>query len=392
MLASELISRALRLINEPGRGATLSPDDQNDALVALQEILDSESVSKQFVPGISRHFFPMVQPKAIYTYGAGAGLDLRADDFGSLTSGIPDPCPVKIEDAYIREGSSIVNNEIVDSFRFESTGTWILDADPDVKILNNQYVAEQPAAATSSTQALNTGAAPTSLVAGRAYVLRVDAEVFFGTLDIELRDSAVAFETFTIDQSGFFELKFVWPTTVAPDLNLVTALTSDDVRLNSLSIIEEGKRDRLELPDSQGSDYSITIIDQTHYNRRFTKGTGGRPYQILFDRGPEEIAEIRFDNSAVTGDILVMDVLVNRTRVRTAEDEIRLNPEAIKWARYSLADAVAGEYGKELTRRQVVIMGEAWDKLAASNRRINSLGVDRALRDRPTFDINRGDP
>ena len=65
MLASELISRALRLINEPGRGATLSADDQQDALEATQEILDSESVSKQFVPGISRHFFPMVAGQAV---------------------------------------------------------------------------------------------------------------------------------------------------------------------------------------------------------------------------------------------------------------------------------------------------------------------------------------
>ncbi len=390
MLANELISRGLRLINEPGRGATLDPDDQADALTALIEILDSESVSKHFVPGISRHFFPMISGQAIYSYGAGAGLNLRADDFGSLVNGIPDPCPVKIEDAYIREGSTIVDNEIVDEFRFEAVGSWVLDADPTVEIINNQFKAEQPAAATSSTQALTNG--PTALVAGRNYVLRVDAEVFAGTLDIELRDSAVAFTTFTIDASGFFELRFTWPTTVLPDLNLVTALTTDDVRLNSLSIIEDTKRDRLELPDSQGSDYSITIVDQTRYNRRFTKGTGGRPYEILFVRGPSEFGEIRFDNSAITGDILVMDVLVNRTKIRSLEDEIRLNPEAIKWIRYALADHLAPEYGKELTLRQVRIMDSAWDKLAASNRRINMLGVDRALRDRPTFDINRGDP
>jgi hypothetical protein len=334
----------------------------------------------------------MVSGKAIYSYGTNSNVDLRADDFGSLTSGIPDPTPNSVEDCYIREGSNIVNNETVDSFRFESVGSWILDADPDVKITNNQFIAEQPAAATSSTQALNSGAAPTTIVAGRTYVLRVDAVVFNGTLDVQLRDSAVAFANILIDSTGFYEFKFVWPSTVAPDLNLVTTLTTDDARLNSLSIIEEGKRDRLELPDSQGSDYHVTIIDQTRYNRRFTKGTGGRPYEILFDRGPEELAEIRFDNAAVTGDILVMDVLVNRTRVRSVTDEIRLNAEAIKWIRYALADHVAGEYGKELTRRQVVLMESAWDKLAASNRRINMLGVDRALRDRPTFDINRGDP
>ncbi len=390
MLASEFISRSLRLINEPGRGAVLGPDDQNDALQALTEILDSESVSKQFVPGISRHFFNMNQGKAIYSYGAGAGLDLRADDFGSLTTGIPDPCPNSVEDAYIREGSNIVNNETVDEFRFENVGTWLVDADPAVRITNNQYIAEQPAAATSTLQPMISGGS--ALVDGRTYILRVNAIVFAGTLEIQMRDNLVAFDSLTIDQSGFFELKFVWPTTVAPDLNLVTLLATDDVRLNSLSIIEEGKRDRLELPDSVGSDYSITLIDQTRYNRRFTKGTGGRPYELLFDRGPEAIAEVRFDNSAVTGDILVMDVLVNRTRVTSISDELRLNPEAIKWARYALADSLSGEYGKALSARQITIMESAWDKLASSNRRINMLGVDRALRDRPTFDINRGDP
>ena len=167
MLTSEFISRSLRLINQPGRGANLSGDDQNDALTALQEILDSESVSKQFVPGISRHFFPMVQGKAIYSYGAGAGLDLRADDFGALAAGIPDPTPNAVESAYIREGSTIVNNETVDSFRFESVGSWILDADPTVQIVNNQFMVEQPAAPTSSTQVLNAGLGPTTILAGK---------------------------------------------------------------------------------------------------------------------------------------------------------------------------------------------------------------------------------
>lgn len=388
MLASELISRALRLINEPGRGATLGADDQADALTALQELLDSKSVSKQFVPGVSRHFFPMVSGKSIYSYYAGSGADLRADDFGSLISGIPDVAPTKIESAYIREGSSITDNEVIDSFRFESTGSWVLDT--DVEITNNQLKIETPAAATSSTQALTNGA--TALVAGRTYTLRVDAVINAGDIQIDCRDSATSFETFLIDASGFYEFDFVWPTIVAPDIQLSTGATTDDIRLNSLSIIEQGKRDRLELPDAQGSDYSMYIVDQAHYNRRFTKGTGGRPYNLFYARGGEEIGELRFDNSAIAGDILVMDVLVNRTRIRTVNDEIRLNPEAIKWVRYALADHVSGEYGKELTRRQIVIMNEAWDSLAASNRRMNSLGVDRAMRSRPTFDINRGDP
>ncbi len=51
----------------------------------------------------------------------------------------------------------------------------------------------------------------------------------------------------------------------------------------------------------------------------------------------------------MTGDILVMDVLVNRVAVSDANSIIRLHPDAIKWLRYELADAMAGEYGKALT-------------------------------------------
>lgn len=390
MLVGELLSRGLRLINEPGRGATLGPDDQADALTALIEILDSESVSKQFIPGVSRHFFPMTSGQSIYSYGAGSQFDLRSDNFGSLLNGLGDPAPTKIEYGYIREGSNIVGNEVVEQFRFESVGTWVLDADPAVQIINDQYVAEQPAAATSSTQALVAGDA--ALQAGIDYVLRVDAVVFNGTLTIEARDSAIAFDSLVIDSSGYFEVELNWPSIVAPDLNLVTLLATDDVRLNSVSLIQKGKRDRYELPDSRGSDYSIYIVDQIHYNRRFTKGTGGRPYNIFYTRGAGESGEIRFDNSAIVGDILVMDVLVNRAKIRTVDDELRMNPEAIKWLRYALADHIAPEYGKALTNRQITIMESAWDRLAASNRRINRLGIDRAMRDRPTFDINRGDP
>ena len=375
MLASELVSRSLRLINEPGRGAQLSPTDQAEAFEALQEILDSEAVSKAFVPGIRRHFFPMVSNQSIYTYGASPQADLRSDDFDD------DPLPIKIEDAYIREGAQILNNELIDEYRFENVGNWVVDADPDAAITNNQYVVETPAGATSTTQVLN----PT---AGTTYTLRVNVEVTNGTVEIRLRDSATAFQTYVLDTVGQYEFDFVWPTTVAPDIEIATLLATDDIKVNTLSVLERGKQ-RLEA--TLGSDYGITIIDQDRYNRRFTKGTGGRPYEILFSRN-FPIGEILFDNSAITGDILIMDVLVNRVSVNRLSDTVRMHPSATKWLRYALADSLAGEYGKSLSPDQVRIMSDAWTKLASGNRRWNNLGVDRALRERPTFDINRGDP
>lgn len=377
MLASELITRALRLINEPGRGAQLSSADQAEAFEALQEILDSEAVSKQFVPGIRRHFFPMQAGKSIYSYGASPQADLRSDDFDD------DPSPISIEDAYIRGGATITNNELVDEYRFENVGSWSLDADPDVAITNNQLAIETPAGATSSTVVV----AP---VAGTTYTLRVNVEVYGGDVEIRLRDSATAFETYVLDSIGLFEFDFVWPSIVAPDIEVATTSAAADIRLNSLSLIERGK-ERLELPDGIGSDYHVDIIDQRRYNRRFSKGAGGRAYELLYSRN-YPLAELRFDHSAIAGDILVLDVLVNRVYVNRLEDTIRMHPQAIKWLRYALADTVAGEYGKALSPDQVRIMSDAWTKLSSSARRWNTLGVDRGLRGRRTFDINRGDP
>lgn len=387
--ARQLIPRALRLINEPGRGGVLQSEDLEDGLEALQEILDGGAVSKQFVPGISRHFFPLVSGQSIYSYGAGAGLDFRSDDFGSLVSALGDPAPIKIEDAYIRAGSSITDNEVIDEFRFEATGAWSVDANAD--IVDNQYKVETPAAATSTTQALTNGA--TSLVAGGIYRLRVDAVITAGDFNIELRDSAAAFQTFTIDSSGFYDFDFTWPTIVAPDINITTDLTTDDIRINSISLIAQSKRERLELPDARGSDYFVRVSDQKHYNRQHSKGIGGRAQNLLYSRAAEQLGELRLDYAALQGDILVMDVLVNRTRVNSLDDELRLNPQGLKWLRYALADSLAGEYGKSLSRRQITIMEEAWTALASSNRRVNNLRVDKGLRQRRRgFNIDRGDP
>lgn len=375
--ASELLTRALRLINIPGRGAQLSAEDQAAAFDALQEILDSRAVTKQFVPGITRHFFAMPAGRSIYTYGPSPDCDFRSDDF-ETDPGLGHPAPIKIEDAYLRQGASITDNELIDQYRFEGTGSWVLDA--SAAITNNQYKVE--GAITSSTQAL-------AAVAGRTYTLRLDAEINKGSVEIRMRNGASAFETYTIDTTGQYAFDFTWASGSSPDVEIATTVATDDIRLNYLSLIERGK-DRKTLPDGQGSDYRIRLIDQTHYNRRFTKGTGGRPHELLYTRGYGK-GELRFDDLAVAGDILVIDVLVNKVQVTRPSDILRLNPEAIQWLRYAVADNVAGEYGKALNPRQLRIMEESWAALASSNRRINHLGMDRALRPRPIFDINRGD-
>lgn len=368
--ANELIRRALRLINIPGRGATLTSDDTQSALVTLQEIVNSESVSKMFVPGIRRHFFPMQQGKAIYSYGRSAQADLRSDDFDG------DPAPVRIEDAYIREGSNIVDNERVDNFRFENIGTWITTG--GASIVNNQAALVD---VSNLSQAL-------ALTLNTVYTLRLTIDVNISGCQLLLQQNAVDIINVVLDSSGVYDFDFTFTDSLAT-IAFITA-AGQDITLADVSIIERGKP-RLELPDSQGSDYDITVVDQRRYNRRFTKGTGGRPYEILYSRN-FPVSEIRFDNSAVTGDILVLDVLVNHVEVDDKNSIIRLHDDAIKWLRYELADCMAGEYGKTITQKQDNIKYEAWNKLASGNRRINNMGVDAALRDRPTFDINRGDP
>ena len=380
--ALNLITRALRLINQPGRGATLSPEDLTGAFESLQEILDSEAVSKQFVPGIHRHFFNFIGGQAIYSYGANPGDDLDSSAFGNIYG---DPAPIAIESAYVRAGATITDNELVQEYRFRNVGPWVVD--PNAVLANNRYAVESPGVATSSTQALVIPAP----IAGETYTLRIIANVVAGQAFVNLRESAVNFDQFIIDSSGTYEYDFVWtPGVVLPDIE-IAALGPADFSLTLLSIIPRGK-DRLELPDGVGSDYNMVKMDQTHYNRQFTKGNLGRPYHWLYTRAGGQQGQLRFDNRGVTGDILVMDVLVNKVAVNDVNDVLRINPQMVKWLRYAVADNVAGDYGKELSFRQVTIMGDAWNMLAASNRRQNMLGVDRGIRQRQRFDINRGDP
>jgi hypothetical protein len=380
--ALNLITRSLRLINQPGRGAILAPEDLTGAFESLQEILDSEAVSKQFVPGIRRHFFNFTSGKAIYSYGANPGDDLDSSAFGNLYG---DPAPIGIESAYVRAGSTITDNELVDEYRFRNVGNWVVDV--NAVLANNEYKVESPGVATSSTQAL-TIPAP---IAGETYTLRLIAEVNIGAVFVNLRENAINFDQFIIDSSGTYEFDFVWtPGVVLPDIELA-ALGPSDFSMTLVSIIPRGLQ-RLSMPDGQGSDYNMVKMDQTHYNRQFTKGNLGRPYHWLYTRAGGQEGQLRFDNQGVAGDILVMDVLVNSVAVNNVNDVLRINPQMVKWLRYAVADNVAGDYGKEISYRQSTIMDDAWNMLAASNRRQNMLGVDRGIRQRQRFDINRGDP
>ena len=174
-------------------------------------------------------------------------------------------------------------------------------------------------------------------VLGETYTLRVIAQVQSGQAILNFRESAVGFDQFIIDSSGTYEFDFVWTQVpVLPDIEIVSLLNGDDFQLTLVSIIPRGL-ERLSLPDGQGSDYNMVKMDQTHYNRQFTKGNLGRPYHWLYTRAANGEGQLRFDNRGVTGDILVMDVLVNSVAVTEVNDEMRINPQMVKWLRYALA-------------------------------------------------------
>lgn len=373
--ARDIITRGLRLINVPGRGAVLSADDAVHALEALQDIINTEAVSKAFVPGIRRHFFALQDSKSIYSYGPGGEFD---------TNDFFDPVPVGVEDVYIREGSTVSSNEVLQNGDFNAQGAW--------ENQNNDWVFADGAATLSAGDTGILGQSFLPVVRGKKYILRLSAVRTSGSLRIQISDSLGVFLLDAIvDASGDFEFEF---DVLFSSNNVGIAIFATDATaaysLLDASILLKGQ-DKVFLPDTQGSDYAVSIVDQFRYNRRFTKGTGGRPYEILYSRA-FPLGEIRFDNSAINGDILVMDVLVNRVSVTSLDSEIRLHPDGIKWLKYRLGYEMAGEYGKVMRPDQMQIMEQAWDRLAAGNKRQNTLEVDRALRGRPTFDINRGDP
>jgi hypothetical protein len=367
MLASTLIARSLRLINAVGRGGTLSNEDETAGFDVLQEILDSESVSKMFQTGIRRHFFATVASEHIYSYGEGGQFDSLDFD---------DPAPIRIEDAYIRVGSTIQNNELVVNDRFDDSSAWT----QGVGWLIVNGTAEATAATGTLLQLL------AGLTIGVTYRVKVSAEVFAG--DVTLTIDTL---TMVIDSTGDYDFTYT-ATTATPTITFTpNAVTFFTGTIDDASVRDIDSAERTELIGN-GSDYQIDVIDQYHYNIRFSKGTGGRPYQLLYSRN-FPLPEIRFDNASPgPSDILVMDVTINRISLSDPSQEIRMHPDARKWLRYAIAYEIAPEYGKELKPSSVRVMNEAWDRLVAGNTRINSLRMDQALRKRQSFDINRGDP
>lgn len=375
--ARDIIRKGLRLINVPGRGALLSQADAAAGLDTLQDIIRSNSVSESFVPGIHRHFFPLTPQRAIYRYGPGVLLpDFDSRLFGSAV-------PIRIEDAYIREGATIIDNRLVANGGFDGATGWTPSA--PTWVIENGVARFVPGVAAAAL----TVASNPQLSLDTQYTLTLEASMNAGVIQVEVTSTPgglVALQA-TISTSGAYSFPFFPEEAGDHVVRVLTTTTADAGTIDNVGLIRTGA-ETLEL--TRGSDYTVEIVDQLVYNRRFTKGTGGRPYEILFSRN-FPVGEIRFDNAGVAGDILVMDVLPS-LELPTLDTEVPLHPDAETWLKFRLAYEIAGEYGKALSPDQVSIMRDAYNSMTAGNDRMVHLRVDRAIAPRPTFDINRGDP
>jgi hypothetical protein len=89
--ALELITRSMRLINAIAAGEEPEPEDANDALQTLNEMVDGWSTQSLAVYATNNDQFTTTPGKATYTYGIGGEIDAQR--------------PVFVNDAYcIRNG------------------------------------------------------------------------------------------------------------------------------------------------------------------------------------------------------------------------------------------------------------------------------------------------
>ncbi len=367
--ARSLCTRALRLINEPGRGATLPPDDLNGAFEVLKDIIASEGVSKNFKPGVSRQFYEVNAQNAIYSYGSGGDFD--TDLFNS-------PIPTKIEDAYLRQGSTIRNNQLVINGDFgDGSNDWTLGA--GWSVLNAVASFDE-----SVGDGTLTPAAAITTTIGTVYILSFDAVIT--TAGIAVSADAGAFTT-NINGSGSYSFEFT-ATATSQALAFSSVNSALDAgQLDNISFIQKDKP-TVELIGS-GSDYPLRVMDQRTYNREYAKGSGGRPERIFLSR-TYPLAEILFNRSPTIGEILIMDVTTNFTLLNI-DTVIPMHDDSLKFLRYQIASDIAPEFGKSLDTVQLKTLRSAKSLFLAGNTRKNKLRVDSALLAPQRYNINQGD-
>lgn len=365
MLVSTLIAQSLRVINVPGQGAALSPIIQQNTFEALQNLLDAKSSTRQIVPGINTHFFSFIGGVNEYSYGPGGDFD--TDAFESAV-------PIKIESAFLRDGGTIVNNQKVVNDKFNDLTGWTLGSGWNITNGAANCVAD-------------TGVLSQTLVgltSGITYDLKLDVSALsIGTFTL-----AIAALSEVIAAGGVYEFTFTatgtsHALTVTPDLALTASIETLSVRPVNEPLTDFNR-------GGGGTDYPLRVIDQNSFNRSNTKFNSGRGEELIFSPN-YPLGRIRFDVAPSPGHFFFADVLTNIIGVKSINEELRLHPVSHRWLRYQLAQEMAPEHGKELKRAAKDNLADAEDDLAAANLRWNNLRIDKALRPRRRYDINRGD-
>ena len=398
--AQEVIEDGLALINVPGEGGRLSAQRTQRALRMLRDIIATESIGQAFQPGRRQHYFSLVGNKRKYTYGPGGDFD---------TGRFTDPAPTGVEDLFIRTGGSIVGNELLPDYGFDNAGDgWTIPSAGltnagDFGVFNGRFRwlhSETRVAATS----FSTRAGPTSftiLEVGKKYNFSFEAEVvkggqynmggpigFYNSGGGDVPSDYVL-TSGNLTTTGKYEYVY---EPIAATNQLVAIVYPQagevDFTVDNISLIEVGK-DRFELSDT-GTDYSVRKVDAKTLNDHFVKGSSGRPEFFHFNPS-YPLPTIEFNNAPSAGEIVVIDAEVNTTDVDYTSSVLAVHPPTIKYLKYRLAYEFAGTVGKTMSPQKLGIMRGAFNAMAASNDRVKRLRIDKTLRHRKHFNINKGD-
>lgn len=124
--ATDLISRSLRLLGVVGQGRrTLTANESNDGLEALNAMLDSFSLERMMVYQILQENFPITAGTADYSIGTGG-------DFNTAR-------PIKVDSAFIRDGSTDLPVLIIDRDAYDSVSVKSSTSRPQYLFYDTQY-------------------------------------------------------------------------------------------------------------------------------------------------------------------------------------------------------------------------------------------------------------
>ena len=347
----------MRLINVPGRGASLSDEDYEDALEALQDIYSTEVSAGRLIAAPYSVYFETDPAKPEYTFGPGGDFDTSRFNLGAC---------VEIESAYFRQATY---QAFVDE-SFDTAGAWVLGTGWTIAGGKLRSDGTQTAQSLASLNGILT-----------AYQV-----------------NKVAYRIASLD-AGYIQLQVGGTTgplreetgTYYEEIETGTDDTDFDIIASENFI---GTIEYLHILGSlpEGTDYVLHDISQRRYARVDVKGSGGRPDGYWFTRD-FPLPRVRFEYHPIENDTFVAEIIAAIPFPSDLDQAFDIHGDARKFLRHQLAIDLAPEYSKTPSQTVVRNRDEAFDMLYALNSRIEPLRFDRALQPADyTLHIDRGDP